>query len=97
MLRKTDGKKVFEIRPKIDWHKGKAVDWILRSLVKDRVDAVNSIYIGDDTTDEDAFRFVKDKGFGILVAEKPRQTQARYFIRNTAEVRQVLDFFIKEK
>ena len=31
-LRKTSGKKVFELRPQINWHKGKAVEWILKDL-----------------------------------------------------------------
>jgi len=48
------GKKVFELRPRLDWHKGKAVllasEWLGFST-----DA-GIIYIGDDDTDEDAFQ-----------------------------------------
>ncbi len=96
-LRKTEGKKVFEIRPRIDWHKGKAVEWILARLAPGGASGYVPVYIGDDTTDEDAFRFIKDKGFGILVAEKPRPTAARYIIRDTPEVKKTLEFFTREK
>jgi len=91
-LRKTDGKKVFEIRPKIDWHKGKAVQWIL-NVLKFKPEKNFALYIGDDTTDEDAFDVMQDKGFGILVAEKPRLTKAAYVIRDTHEVKMVLEHF----
>lgn len=92
-LRKTDGKKVFEIRPKIDWDKGKAVEWILKYLEFDENKQI-PVYIGDDTTDEDAFRVLKDKGFGILVAQEPRPSEAKYVIRDTDEVKKVLEFFL---
>jgi len=89
-LRKTSGKKVFEIRPKIDWDKGRAVEWILKVLNYDPTVHV-PVYIGDDTTDEDAFHVLKEKGFGILVAAAPRPTEAEYIIQDTPEVKKVLD------
>lgn len=96
MLRKTDGKKVFEIRPRIDWDKGKAVSFIL-NVLHFNADKQLAIYIGDDTTDEDAFAALEGKGFGILVAEHLRKTKAQYWIRNTEEVKQVLEYFIEVK
>ncbi|CAM9693929.1 unnamed protein product, partial [Sphacelaria rigidula] len=49
------GKKVLELRPKVDWNKGSAVNWILDALdLGSRAD-VFPIYLGDDITDEDAF------------------------------------------
>ena len=96
-LRKTDGKKVFEIRPKIDWDKGKAVGWILNSLAGQGREGILPVYIGDDTTDEDAFRAIKDFGFGILVAEAPKKSEAAYWIKNTEEVKKVLELFVNNK
>ena len=93
MLRKTSGKKVFEIRPKINWHKGKAVDWILSIFEKEEKNIL-PVYLGDDTTDEDAFRALKDEGFGILVATASRPTEAEYMIKDPDEVRKVLEIFI---
>lgn len=46
---------VFEFKPKIDWNKGKALVWLLQELGLDQHEDVFTIYIGDDTTDEDAF------------------------------------------
>ena len=95
-LRKTSGKKVFELRPKIDWHKGKAVEWIL-SCLGYHPDKHLAIYIGDDFTDEDAFAALKGKGFGILVADTPRNSKAAYMIKNTQDVKKVLNFLIQMK
>ncbi|MFH1360641.1 MAG: trehalose-phosphatase [Candidatus Omnitrophota bacterium] len=91
-LRKSSGKKVFELKPKIDWHKGKAVEWILKVIGTG--ENILPIYIGDDTTDEDAFRVLRDKGFGILVADPVRASVAEYVIKNAEEVKKVLKFFI---
>jgi len=92
-LRKNLGKKVFELRPKIEWHKGKAVLWILDALNLNGSNVV-PFYLGDDTTDEDAFGVLRDRGIGILVAETPRPTAARYLLRDTREVKQFLETLI---
>jgi alpha,alpha-trehalase len=89
-LRKAHGKKLFELRPDLDWDKGQALLWLLDALDLDRPDVL-PFYIGDDLTDEDAFRAVRDRGIGILVAEEPRETAARYGLRDTWEVREVLE------
>jgi len=88
-LRMTSGKKVFELRPKIDWDKGKAVQWILDAL-NFNSKKQSTIYIGDDTTDEDAFKVVNDCGFGIVVSDHARKSYAKYYVENTREVEQVL-------
>jgi trehalose-phosphatase len=89
-LRKTGGKKVFELRPDIDWHKGKAVLWLLDRLGLDRPEVV-PMYIGDDVTDEDAFEALPSRnGIGILVADEPRPTLASYRLRNPAEAQELL-------
>jgi len=68
-LRKTGGKKVFELRPDVDWDKGRAVLWLLRAL---DLEAALPVYIGDDDTDEDAFRALGGRGIGIVVLDAPR-------------------------
>ena len=52
---------VLEVRPVIDWNKGKAVEFLLESLGLGNSEDVIPIYVGDDQTDEDAFK-VKNKG-----------------------------------
>jgi alpha,alpha-trehalase len=76
-LRRTGGKKVYELRPRLDWDKGKAVTWLLEALDLDQPDVV-PFYLGDDETDEDAFRALESRGIGVLVAEEPGTTRARY-------------------
>lgn len=89
-LRKHRGKMVFEVRPALDWHKGKAVLWLLRELGLDGTDAA-AVYVGDDVTDEDAFRALDGRGVGVLVAPAPQPTAAHYRLRVPAEVPAFLD------
>lgn len=89
-LKKGTGKKVFELRPAIDWNKGRALLWLLDELGLDRPDVV-PLYIGDDVTDEDAFRAIEDRGIGIITAEIPRPTAARYALQDVHEVRELLE------
>jgi trehalose-phosphatase len=84
-LRKMEGKKVYELLPDIDWDKGKAVLWLLQNLGLD-LGKVCPIYIGDDRTDEDAFRALKQYGIGILVSEQSRPTGATYSLKDPIEV-----------
>lgn len=90
-LRKRGGKKVFELQPDIEWHKGYAVMWLAEALGIDRASA-SILYIGDDLTDEDAFRELRrrDAGIGILVAGEPSRTAATYCVRDCDEVYQFL-------
>jgi len=96
ILRKTDGKKVFELRPRIDWHKGRAVEWILNVLGYQE-DKHMALYIGDDVTDEDAFAAMQGTGVGILVASALRPSKASYRVYDTGEVKKVLEFLINLK
>ncbi len=58
-FRAGTGRKVFEIVPSTNWHKGKAARWINRHNGADEENIV-SIFLGDDTTDEDAFSTLTD-------------------------------------
>jgi trehalose-phosphatase len=84
-LRKEYGKKVFDLQPRLDWHKGHAVMWVLRALQLDGPDVL-PLYIGDDLTDENAFKALGWRGTGIVVAESSRPTAASYVLKNPHEV-----------
>src|SRR5690606_8663729 len=83
-LRVTEGKAVIELRPAADWHKGAIVGTLVAGW-----GAPYPVFIGDDTTDEDAFRVVSSGGAGIYVGE-PRDTAARYYLENVSTVHEWL-------
>jgi trehalose 6-phosphate phosphatase len=95
-LKVTPGKMVYEIQPRIDWDKGKAVLYLLEALDLDG-DDVAPLYMGDDITDEDAFEALSGRGTGILVGRDDdpelagRMTAADYVLYTTREVELFLD------
>lgn len=84
------GKKVIEIKPPGKWDKGTGVLWLLKNFVK-RVSSsqILPIYLGDDNTDEDAFRALKGKGVNIFIG-KSKRSNAKYYLSNTKEVQRFL-------
>jgi trehalose-phosphatase len=76
------GKMVLEIIPAINWNKGMAVLWLLK---KYRQTNSFPVYIGDDITDEDAFRALKKIGLTVLVGRRKRSS-AQFFLNNVGEV-----------
>jgi trehalose-phosphatase len=86
-LRVTEGKKVLELQPDVDWDKGRAVLWLIDTL---QLQGALPVYIGDDVTDEDAFRALAGRGVGIAVQEAPRPTAARYVLPDPDAVRELL-------
>nr|XP_010939628.1 probable trehalose-phosphate phosphatase 6 [Elaeis guineensis] len=93
-LRLTQGRKVLEIKPTIKWDKGKALEFLLESLGFADCNDVLPVYIGDDRTDEDAFKVLCDRGqgFGILVSKFPKETNASYSLQEPSEV---MDFLLR--
>lgn len=90
-IRISPGKKVLEVRPPLDWDKGKAALWISRKQEILRGQGnVLPIYIGDDAGDEEAFKAFREKGMTVLVSEENVPTAAEYRFKNTSEVTQFL-------
>ncbi|MDT5009768.1 MAG: trehalose 6-phosphate phosphatase [Mycobacterium sp.] len=92
-LRVTNGRKVVELRPDVDWNKGTTLAWIREQIEQSR--SVTPVYIGDDLTDEDAFDAVAPPaGIGILVRhteDGDRRSAARYTLDDPEQVRELLD------
>jgi len=65
-FRVVEGKQVFEIRPAVDCDKGSAV----ADLAAETPPEWTTVYVGDDTTDEDAFRAVTPEGVAVLVGRR---------------------------
>jgi trehalose 6-phosphate phosphatase len=95
-LKVTPGKMVYELQPKLDWDKGKAVLYLLDALDLERDDVV-PFYVGDDITDEHAFEALSGRGIGVFVgrADDPevggRTTAADFVLDSTEEVERFLD------
>ncbi|QLH84839.1 trehalose-phosphatase [Halosimplex pelagicum] len=88
-----DGKAIREIRPAVDWDKGRAVE----QLAEESPDGWLPLYVGDDVTDEDAFRALDDEsgaldGIGVLVGE--RETAADYRLESQRDVGELLDLVV---
>ncbi|XP_043725368.1 probable trehalose-phosphate phosphatase F [Telopea speciosissima] len=98
-LRLTHGRKVLEVRPVINWDKGKAVEFLLESLGLSNSNDVVPIYVGDDRTDEDAFKVLREgsRGCGILVSSVPKESNAFYSLRDPSEVMEFLESLVKWK
>lgn len=85
-LEATVGRQVVEVRPRVDWDKGRAV----RRVVDEGSAA---IYVGDDATDEDAFRTLAELpagGVGILVGDRP--SRADFRVHDVDSVRAFLEW-----
>ncbi|KAK0580373.1 hypothetical protein LWI29_001131 [Acer saccharum] len=86
--------KVLEIKPSINWNKGRALEYLLDTFGFTSSSDFLPLYIGDDTTDEDAFEVIQGlgRGFPIIVSSVPRDTKASYSLRDTDEV---MDFMVR--
>ncbi|KAF4380453.1 hypothetical protein F8388_024746, partial [Cannabis sativa] len=84
----TSGKKVLEIRPSIEWNKGNALNYLLDNLGFTNSSEVLPLYIGDDRTDEDAFKAIRNRGqgFPIIVSSIPKETKALNSLHDPSEV-----------
>ena len=88
----TEGKKVFEVRPNIKWDKGAVTRWILK---KKNLKKYLPICIGDDKTDEDAFKVLRNRGITALVSKKRQKTYAKYRIALPSEVVKFLEWILQ--
>lgn len=89
-LKKGPGKKIMELKPNLDWHKGKAVLWLMDKLDLNKPDII-PLYIGDDITDEDAFATLQGNGIGIMVGEHDDKTAAEYRLEDVEDVQAFLE------
>jgi len=88
-LRVKGGKRIFELQPDVEWHKGRAVLWLIDALGL-RSETTAPVYLGDDVTDEDAFEALARRGTGILVSEEDRPTHAHLRLRDPAQAERFL-------
>ena len=83
------GHRVWELRPRILWNKGRAMQWVLERLDRDRPASRLAFYIGDDRTDEDGFAAIPD---GVTARVGPAEaTAASYALADHAAVEMFLN------
>lgn len=102
-LRRTTGKMIFELRPAIEWDKGRALAFLLDRILPRSEgpegegskgqgfgpDTV-AVYVGDDDTDEDALAVVAAEGLGVIVGIDDRPTWAHLRLSDPREVAELL-------
>ena len=87
-VRITRGKEILEVRPNVDWHKGRAIALIAGKFPPGTL----TIYLGDDLTDEDGFEAVHElNGISVFVGPARQPTKALYRVDSPAEVAQTLE------
>jgi trehalose 6-phosphate phosphatase len=77
----SEGKQVFEVSPNVPYDKGTAISQLASETPADWL----ALYLGDDTTDEDAFRAIQPGSVGIHVGSNT-ETAARYRLPDQSDV-----------
>jgi trehalose-phosphatase len=93
LFKVTAGKKVYEVRPSVDWDKGKAIRLLMKKYGRGgRNSGLLPIYLGDDLTDEDGFQMIEKYGNGITVhvGDSKTKSKARYYLKSPNEVQNFL-------
>ncbi len=86
------GNLIMEILPRTAWDKGAAVLWITRRAGKT---AALPVYMGDDRTDEDAFRVLPDAV--TVKVGNGTMTHAKYRVASPTHVHEFLAWLAREK
>jgi trehalose 6-phosphate phosphatase len=93
----TSGKKVYEVRPGVDWDKGTAIKLLMKRYGKGGwKSGLLPVYLGDDSTDEDAFKVIEayGRGVSVFVGDENKKSKARYYLKSHEEVGQFLEKLI---
>lgn len=94
LVRMTSGKKVVEIMPPADWDKGAIVRWLLKEHRKAHPDhKLLPVFLGDDLTDETAFKALGQRGLTCFVG-RPRRSAAQYYVRDVPEAYAFLKYVL---
>ncbi len=88
-FRIVPGKQSIEIRPAVDWDKGKAVMELQRRVPDNWLTG----YVGDDTTDEDAFAVLDPPDLDVFVGTD--ETTATYRIPRQQDVAGFLEWIAR--
>ena len=96
-LKATSGRMVAELRPNLNWDKGKTLEWIVDQMAGE--EPLLPIFLGDDLTDEDGFDAVLHDGIGIVVRHSEdgdRATGARFYLADPEHVREFVERLVEQ-
>ena len=92
----TLGKKVIEVRPLVEWGKGQAVGFLVDESAREATGPVLAVFIGDDVTDEEGFTVLNSRGgVSVYVGDGGSQSEAKYYLASTEEVKRFLELLVK--
>ncbi len=88
---------VYEVRPPVDWDKGKAVDFLVTKVQEVQgTREVLPFFLGDDLTDEAGFRAVREReGVSIFVSGGDNESGASYSVDSVGEVQKFLGLLLE--
>lgn len=93
------GKKVYEIKPDVDWDKGQAIRLLMQKYDNgDQNNVLFPVYLGDDSTDEDAFIEINKypHGISVSVSKEGQNSAAKYYLRSPSEVAVFLKLLLEQ-
>jgi trehalose-phosphatase len=96
-LKVTSGRMVAELRPNIQWDKGRTLEWMVDQMTDE--EPLLPIFLGDDLTDEDGFDAVLHDGIGIVVTHSEdgdRATGARFCLEDPDHVRRFIERLVEQ-
>jgi len=96
-LAKTDGLALLEFEAGLELRAGRDKGEAVKALLEESGNGGKNpaAYLGDDLTDEAAFRAIKGRGLGVLVTRRPQSTAADIQFRPPVELREFLRRWIR--
>jgi trehalose 6-phosphate phosphatase len=87
-LARMNGLAVLEFEAGLELRAGRDKGEAVKTLLEEAADGPHPVaYLGDDMTDESAFRAIKGHGLGVLVRRQHRATAADLWLRPPEELR----------
>ncbi len=86
-LARLDGLRLLEFEAGLELRAGRDKGGAVEAILKEHGAGSPSAYLGDDLTDEAAFRSIKGRGLSLLVRRAWRKTEADIWLRPPQELR----------
>lgn len=88
-----DGNKTYDLRPSLNWTKGHFAEFIIKQMEINYDKKLIPIYVGDDKTDEDVFKKLKN-AITIRIG-KSQTSKAVYYLKNQNKINNLLQWILE--